>query len=182
MAQKKVVSLLPRIIALIKGDRLQINKNTAALKNVQPTLTQAQLNVLGGHAFTTAEQTKLAAAITDAVLQAKGYATTTAMNTALATKQATLTQAQLNVLGGNVFTDEYRTYISGAIHGGTYLGEKGVDAGLDEGAISALLNTDYPNAKVGDHVEVIQPGAGGGDLIYTTYTAKHQTVGSQTIV
>lgn len=179
MAQKKVVSLLPRIIALIKGDRLQINKNTQALKGVQPTLSQAQLNVLGGNPFTTTEQTKLGTAVTAAELQAKGYATTAAMNTELGKKQATLTTPQLAVVNGNPLTNDLITKINSLHSGGSFLGDIIAEPTDTNGAIIVKLKAEYggndehtqdANLGLGDHVEVIKPTASSADVIYQTWT------------
>lgn len=125
MAQKKHTEIINRIIAEVKLAVLQLNKNTTALKGKQTSLSQDQLNILGGNVYTTAEKTKLASAITDL----SAYTTTSALNQLLANKQATLTQDQLAVVNGEVFTSAYKSSVDSFIAGGRYLGEFSVPDG-----------------------------------------------------
>lgn len=166
MAKQTIASVVTRLIAETKKLELQLNTTTTLAKGAQPALTQPQINILGGEVFTSAEKTKLGTAVTEATLTAKGYATTAAIGG----KQDTLTAAQKAVVDAKPFTAAYKASLDNMIAGGRYLGEFSVPDGWTIANIKAELNTQYPSAITGDHIEIIQAGVNSGDINYITYT------------
>ena len=182
MAQKKQSEIINRLIAEVKLAVLQLNRNTTGLKLKQASLSQDQLNILGGNVYTTAEKNKVAAAITDL----SAYTTTSALTQLLAGKQASLSQDQQAVVDAKPFTDAEKSFLGSLKTGGRYLGDIAVDAGEDVMQYITLryggTNTAVkdPSLNLGDHVEVIQPGAEVGTLTFTTYTYTDRASGGTT--